>query len=254
MLPVHDPGTSWIWLLMAGFGAGLLGSVAGLASLLSYPALLAVGLAPVAANVTNTVSLVFGAAGSTWGFRPELNRERRRLYGLAPFALAGGLSGALLLLALPAGYFVKAVPLLIGVASLAVLAPRPAHHVGRGQRRSYHPAVVVSVYLIALYGGYFGAGAGVALLAVLLAATSLPVTSSVAVRNLLMGLANVVAAVSFAAFGPVHWLAVLPLATGFLAGGRLGPHVVRRAPAGALRVAVAAGGVALAVHLGTNAY
>lgn len=250
---LYDPSTSWIWLLLAGFGAGLAGSVAGLASLVSYPALLGVGLAPVAANVTNTVSLVFSAAGSVWGFLPELSGQRGAVRRLAPFALAGGLSGALLLLLTPPGYFTLAVPVLLAGASLAVLAPRPALPAGPASRRRRR-FLAGAVYLVALYGGYFGAGAGVVLLAVLLASTASPLARCAALRNLLLGLANAVAAVSFGLFGPVHWLAALPLACGFLAGGRLGPAVVRRAPQRALRALVALGGLGVAVRLAVAAY
>ena len=91
----------WLWLILAGFGGGLVGSVAGLASLVSYPALLAVGLPPVTANVSNTVALVFSSVGSVWGSRPELRGQRARVRHLGYVAIAGGTTGAVLLLATP---------------------------------------------------------------------------------------------------------------------------------------------------------
>jgi uncharacterized protein len=241
-----------LWLLLAGFGAGIAGSVAGLASLVSYPTLLAVGVAPVAANVTNTISLVFSAVGSLWGMRPELAEQSQMARRLGPLALAGGISGSVLLLVTPAGDFTKIVPVLIGAGSFAVLVPR--RPVAAGELRRARPFFSAGVYLVTLYCGYFGAGSGVVLLALLMAGTGLSLVKCVALRNLLVGLANAVAAVSFAVFGPVHWLAVLPLAAGFLVGGRLGPLVVRRAPVWPMRVLIACAGIGLAVHLGLGAY
>ena len=111
-----------------------------------------------------------------------------------------------------------------------------------------------AVLAVTIYGGYFGAAAGVALLVILLFTTAETLARANAMKNVLVGLTNAVAAIGFAAFGPVHWLAVLPLGAGSLIGGRLGPNVVRRAPTGLLRILIACGGLALAVHLGLNAF
>jgi uncharacterized membrane protein YfcA len=244
-----------VWLGLAGVGGGLCGSVAGLASLVSYPALLAIGLPPVTANVSNTVALVFGTAGSTWGSRPELAGQRARARQLGVLALAGGITGAILLLATPSSTFELVVPWLIGMASIAILIPRPRHHaVGVRLPPPHARVLALGVFLIAVYGGYFGAGSGVLLLALLLFASAEPLPRSNALKNLLLGVANAVAAVAFVAFGPVHWGAVVPLAIGFLVGGRLGPIVVRRVPSGPLRVLIACAGLGLAVHLGLDAY
>ena len=117
-------GLDPLWLVLAGFGAGLSGSVAGLASLVSYPALLAIGLPPVSANVSNTVALVFSSVGSVWGSRPELTGQRARARRLGPIAVTGGLSGGLLLLETPSSAFALVVPWLIGLASLTIVIPR----------------------------------------------------------------------------------------------------------------------------------
>ncbi len=247
-------GLDPLWLVLAGLGGGLSGSVAGLASLVSYPALLAVGLPPVAANVSNTVALVFSSTGSVWGSRPELTGQRARARRLAASAVGGGIVGAVLLLATPSSSFALVVPWLIGLASLGVLIRRnPA----RPTHTSTHPpgwALTAGVFLIAVYGGYFGAAAGVLMLTVLLLSTGETLARSNAMKNLLLGGANAVAALAFVVFGPVRWSVVLPLAVGFLVGGRLGPAVVRRAPSGPLRVLIACGGLGLAVHLGLDAY
>jgi uncharacterized protein len=247
-------GLDPLWLSLAGVGAGLTGSMAGLASLISYPALLAVGLSPVGANVSNTVALVFSSVGSVWGSRPELIDQRDRARRLGAIGVVGGLAGALLLLGTPAGAFAIVVPWLIGIASVAILikpnrgpwAPTGAH------QPSWR--LDVGVFLIGVYGGYFGAAAGVLLLALLLVVTTESLARSNAMKNVVLGVANGAAAVLFVVFGPVRWTAVVPLALGCLVGGRVGPVIVRRVPAAPLRAVIACAGLGLAIHLGLDAY
>lgn len=253
--PLPSLRVTALLLVLAGVGAGLTGSIAGLASLVSYPALLAAGLGPVAANVTNTVALVGNSTGSVLGSRPELGGQRAHLRVLVPAGALGGVSGGLLLLVTPATAFERLVPWLIGAGSLAVLVRRrperrPAPP--RGERPG--PAVVVAVFAIGVYGGYFGAAAGVLLLALLLLATTQDLLRANATKNVTLGLANALAAVCFALAGPVHWADAAWLGLGGFAGGRAGPVLVRRVPAGPLRVAIALAGLGLAVHLGLDAY
>ena len=241
-------------LVVAGVGAGLSGSIAGLASLVSYPALLTVGLAPVTANVTNTVALVFSSVGSVAGSRPELRGQRVRIRELGVVAVVGGVAGGVLLLLTPAGSFERVVPWLIGLGSLTILVPRrPTHHLDDAQLPASR-LLVVGIFLIGVYGGYFGAAAGVLMVALLLIATPETLARCNALKNVLLGLANVVAAIIFAVFGPVHWVAVIPLAAGLLVGSRVGPIVVRHSPARALRLLIALAGIGLAIHLGLDAY
>ncbi len=247
-------GLDPLWLVLAGFGAGLMGSIAGLASLISYPALLAVGLPPLSANVSNTVALVFSSVGSIWGSRPELVGQRRRARFLAPIALTGGLSGGILLLATPSGTFALVVPWLIALASCTILIPRKPSREAPAESSRPTWKLAAGVFLVAVYGGYFGAAAGVLLLALLLVFIGEPLARSNAMKNLLVGLANAVAAVCFAAFGPVRLWSVIPLAAGCLLGGRLGPIIVRRVPATPLRALIGCAGLGLAVHLGLDAY
>jgi uncharacterized protein len=243
-------------LVLAGLGGGLAGSIAGLASLVSYPALLAVGLGPVTANVTNTVALVFSSVGSTLGSQPELEGQAPRVRALAIAALLGGATGAGLLLLTPSDTFERIAPWLIGTASLTILLRQRIRPVDdhEEERPVAGPALIGGVFLIGIYGGYFGAAAGVMLLALMLAATGDTLARSNALKNVLLGIANAAAAVGFAVLGPVHWDAVAPLALGLLAGGRLGPIVVRHANAGLLRALIGLAGVALAVKLGVDAY
>jgi uncharacterized membrane protein YfcA len=243
------------FLLVAGVIGGLTGSIAGLASLATYPALLAVGLPPVTANVTNTVALVFTGIGSVLGSRPELKGQGPRLLALAPVAAAGGIVGAVLLLSTPAEGFARIVPWLIGFASLTILIPRrpPAAVDGRPPGRGPRLAEGGAIGLIAVYGGYFGAAAGVLLLALLLRTTRSTLAGANATKNVLLGVANSVAAAIFIFLAPVDWAAVVPLGIGCLIGSRLGPIVVRRTPVTLLRWVIGVAGLALAIRLGLDA-
>jgi uncharacterized protein len=240
-------------LVLAGLTAGLVGSVAGLASMVSYPALLATGLSPVAANVTNTVGITFAGAGSTLGSRLELADQGRSVRLLGVTALVGGLAGATLLLVTPADAFERLVPLLIAGAALAVLA-RPRAHLDVVAGRRDQVLQVVGILLASVYGGYFGAAAGVLMLAVLTLTAAAPLPSSIALKNLLLFAANAVAALWFVVAGPVEWAAAVPIGAGFFVGGRLGPPVVRRAPARPLRLFIAASGLVVAAVLARDAW
>ena len=242
-------GPELLLLLVAGLVGGLTGSIAGLASLVTYPSLLAVGLGPITANVTNTVALVFSSVGSVSGSRPELQGQAGRVRPLALAAVAGGAVGATLLLLTPSDTFEKLAPWLIGVASLAILV-RPRLH----RASAPHRGLLAGVFLVAIYGGYFGAAAGVMLLALMLVLTGETLARANAFKNVVLGIANAVAAVAFAVFGDPEWVAVLPLAAGLLVGGRLGPVAVRHSNAAILRGIIAAAGFALAVKLGIDAY
>jgi uncharacterized protein len=246
-------------LVLAGVGGGLTGSIAGLASLVSYPALLAAGLPPVAANVTNTVALVLNGVGSVSASGPELRGQGRRLMRLAGGAVIGGAAGAALLLLTPSDAFERIVPWLIGGAAVALLVQRsPRELAARGV--AAHPThrdpwwLPLAVAAIAVYGGYFGAAAGVLMLAMFLLVTGEGVPRGNALKNVVLGLANAVAAIAYAFLADVAWLAVLPLAIGFFLGGRLGPRVVRRVPQTLLRRAIAVAGLGLALHLGIDAF
>jgi uncharacterized membrane protein YfcA len=250
----------WCLLVVAGVGAGLTGSIAGLASLVSYPALLATGLPPVTANVTNTVALVLNSVGSVSASGPELRGQGRRLLPLIATAVLGGAAGAALLLSTPSGAFERIVPFLIAAASAAILVQPPprelaaegaAAHAGSSGDPRWLPAVVFG---IGVYGGYFGAAAGVLLLATLLLATGEGVPRSNAMKNAVLGAANGMAAIGFVVLADVAWSAALPLAIGLFIGGRIGPRVVRRSPPVLLRRVIALAGLGLALHLGIQSF
>ena len=243
-------------LLLFGTGvvAGVVSVVVSLASVISYPALLALGVPPVAANVTNTVSLVFTGMGSTLGSRRELGGLGRTVLRLAAVTALGGATGAALLLLLPGRAFELVAPVLVAGASVLLwLQPRlrerlPLHP------RGMTPPTVLALYAAAIYTGYFGAAGGILTLVVLGSILEVPLVRLNAVKNAIAGFANGVAALGFVVFGPVDWSAVVPLAAGFLLGGWLGPSVARRLPEDVLRALVAGCGVTVALVLAWRTY
>jgi uncharacterized membrane protein YfcA len=248
----------WAFLVAAGMLGGLTGSIAGLASVATYPALLVVGLPPVTANVTNTVALVFNGIGSIAGSRPELAGQRTWIKRILPAAAIGGVIGATLLLTTPTEGFERIVPILLGLASVAILLPRSAREEARVAHHQRHTVRVLlesaAIFVICIYGGYFGAAAGVLLLAMLLRAGGATLAHANAGKNVILAVANGVAALIFTVSAPVHWPAVAAVGVGCLIGSRLGPVVVRRAPTRPLRMVIGAAGLALAVKLGIDAY
>ncbi len=246
-------------LVLAGVGAGLTGSIAGLASLVSYPALLATGLPPVTANITNTVALVLNSVGSVSASRPELRGQGRRLLPLALAAVLGGVVGAVLLLLTPSEAFERLVPWLIGGAAVAILLQRPPAELA-AEGAAHHPEhrdprwLPLGTFAIAIYGGYFGAAAGVLMLAMFLLSTGEGLPRGNAMKNVILGVANSVAALGYILFASVAWSAALPLAIGCLMGGAAGPWVVRRAPQTGLRRVIALAGLGLAIYLAIQAY
>ncbi|WIM98520.1 sulfite exporter TauE/SafE family protein [Actinoplanes oblitus] len=245
-----DLGTAGL-LVAGGVGAGLTGSMAGLASLVSYPVLLAAGLPPVAANMTNTVALMASTVGSGVGARRELHGQGRRIAGLSGIAVGGGVAGALLLLWTPSEAFERIVPGLIVLGALVLLFRTSVRdwYLRPGRR----PPLGLAVFLISVYGGYFGAAAGVLLLAVLAVAVTEPFPVTNAVKSMVLGVANLVAAILYALTGPVHWAAAALLAAGCLIGSWTGPALVRRTPERPLRVAIALAALGLAAYLWSTA-
>ena len=241
-------------LLGAGTLAGVASTVASLASVVSYPVLLALGLPPVSANVTNTVALVFTGVGAAAGSRRELAGQGRLVCRLGALTAAGGAAGAALLLLTPASAFEAVAPLLIGAASLLLIVQPMISGLTARPGGEHSWRLQAALAAVAVYVGYFGAAAGILLLVILTAMLDQSLPRVNAVKNVVSGMANAAAAVGFALFGPVRWDAVVPLAAGFLLGGWIGPALVRRLPARALRVGIGIGGLILAVRLGLSAY
>lgn len=246
------PGTAAL-LAVAGLAAGAVNAVAGGGSLISFPALLAAGYPSVTANVTNTVALFPGYAGSVAGGRTELEGQGGRIRSVAVTSVVGACLGALLLLTTSGDVFRQVVPFLILLACLLlVLQPRLARAVRTRQEsrpRGVGVPLQVGVLLAAVYGAYFGAGLGVMLLGILGVLLHDRLQRVNALKNVLSLVINAVALVAFGLFGPVAWDAVLVIALASLLGGYGGARVARRIPATVLRAAVITYGVVVAVVL-----
>ncbi len=246
------PGTVAL-LAVAGLAAGAVNAVAGGGSLISFPALLAAGYPSVTANVTNTVALFPGYAGSVVGGRSELEGQGGRIRSVVGTGVVGGVLGAVLLLTTSGDVFRRVVPFLILLACLLlVLQPRLAKAVQARQEpgsRGGGIPLQVGVLLAAVYGAYFGAGLGVMLLGILGVLLHDRLQRVNALKNVLSLVINTVALVAFGIFGPVAWDAVLVIALASLLGGYGGARVARRIPVTALRVGVVLYGVTVAVVL-----
>jgi hypothetical protein len=249
-----DTGTI-VLLAGAGFVAGAVNAVAGGGSLVSFPALLAAGYPSVTANVTNAVAVLPGYVGGSLAYRSELAGQAGRVRALAATSALGAAAGAALLLSSPASLFEAIVPWLIlaacGLLALqpraAIVAERHRHRHRRGSRVVLHTAL----FLAAVYGGYFGAGLGIVLLAVLGVLMPDDLHRLNALKGVLSLIVAIVAAVGFAVFGPIAWDAALIVGAASLVGGAAGVRVARRLPAPLLRGLVIVLGVAVAIGRST---
>jgi uncharacterized protein len=243
-------GSDVLLLGVAGFVAGVVGSAGGTASLVSYPALLAVGLAPVQANVTNSIAFVANWPGSYLGSRPELRGQGTWLRRWGVVAALGGLAGAVVLLATPHAVFDQVVPYLIAAAALALLLQPRISALAKRHGLTHSPLVLpCGLLAVAFYNGYWGAGSGVMTLAVLLLTVDENFARANALKNMLLGVGDITVAVVFVIFGPVDWTAALPMAAGWAVGSRVGPSITRRVPGDWLRIVVGLAGLGLAVKL-----
>jgi uncharacterized membrane protein YfcA len=239
----------------AGIGAGAINTLVGSGSLITFPVLLAVGFPPLTANVSNNLGLVPGAVSGAYGFRRELRGQRARILRFAPASVLGGLTGAVLLLALPASAFDAIVPVFVAIGIvLVIVQPRvnrwlarrrqPGAEVGHGGV----PALLAT-YGTGVYGGYFGAAQGILLLAILGIAIDDELTRVNALKVVLAGTVNAVAAVVFVIAAHLAWDAVALIAVGSTIGGQLGARVGRRLPPDALRAVIVVVGLAAIAKL-----
>ena len=237
-------------VLTAGFAAGGVNAIVGSGSLITFPALLAVGYSAVTANVSNSVGLVFGNISAAYGYRRELKGQRRRCLTMAAGTALGAITGATLLLALPSSVFDAVVPVLILLAcALMVLRPKPKPVHGGGLSRHRIAALIGLAYLVAIYGAYFGAAQGVILLAGLRLLIPEDLQRLNGLKNVLVGVANGVAALQFVIFADVAWGAAALVAVGSIAGAQVGAKYGRRIPDERLRWTVVTVGTVVAVIL-----
>lgn len=239
----------YLLVTLAAMAAGAINALAGGGTLVTFPMLIAVGLPPVSANVTNTVALLPGYFGGALAQKADLQGQRRRLYLLLPAALLGGLVGGILLLQTGEELFDQLVPFLILGASLllAVQDPVRAWLLKRSAGQTTHHTdplwIVLPVGLAAVYGGYFGAGLSVIVLAVLGLVIDDTLTRLNAAKQVVGLVTNVAAAVFFMFSGPVNWPVALVMMVGALAGGVLGGKLAGRVKPATLRFMVVTIGI-----------
>jgi uncharacterized membrane protein YfcA len=241
-------------VLLAGVAAGTINTVVGSGTLITFPMLLAVGLNPVTANVSNTIGLAPGSASGAWGYRAELVGQRARLLRLASASLLGGVAGAVLLLVLPSSAFDAIVPVLIALGViLVILGPRISARVAaRADARGGLPDhgagwVWPAVGAAGVYGGYFGAAQGVLLMAILGIGVDDTMQRHNATKNVLACIVNGIAAVLFIVVADVDWWAAALVAVGSVIGGQVGATVGRRLSPAFLRALIVVVGIAALV-------
>jgi uncharacterized membrane protein YfcA len=245
-------GLEALGIFLAGIGAGTINTVVGSGTLITFPVLLAIGLPPVTANVSNTVGLVPASVSGAIGYRRELRGQRGRLLRLGTCSLVGGIAGAVLLLTLPPGAFKAIVPVLIGLALvLVVVQPWLSRRLAVARPHAVTDRVTVplgiGVLIAGIYGGYFGAAQGVLLIGLMGLLLHDDLQRINATKNVLALIVNGVAAVVFIAVAHVDWAAAGLIAAGGIIGGQLGALVGRRLPPLLFRaVIVVIGAIAIA--------
>jgi uncharacterized membrane protein YfcA len=244
-------------ILVAGTAAGMINAAVGSGSLITFPTLLALGIPPVTANVSNNIGLVPGGLASVWGYRRELAGQRRRLLVLGSMSVLGGGVGAVLLLVLPESAFRSVVPVLIGVAiALVALQTRlqralARRRAGREARTDIGPGAMAATALIGVYGGYFGGAQGILLVGALGTLMTESLQRLNALKNGLATTVNTVAAGTFLVVAPsqVDWRIVGLIAVGSTAGGLLGSRIGRKLAQPVLRAVIVVVGVIAIVNL-----
>lgn len=236
----------------AGLAAGTTNALVGSGTLITFPALLSLGVPPVTANVTNTIGLVPGSFSGALGYRHKLSGQRPRLFRLGGASLTGGIAGALLLLVLPAEVFKAAVPVLIALALALVVAQPWLSRRFAGRERhgpvAAHPVLLWSVVLATgVYGGYFGAAQGVLLIAALGTLLDTDLQRVNGIKNVLAGLVNAVAGVIFIVLAHPNWTYVAIIAVSSAVGGQIGGQIGRRLSPVLLRGVIVVVGVAALV-------
>jgi uncharacterized membrane protein YfcA len=231
----------------AGLAAGAINAVVGSGSLITFPTLVAVGIDPVVANVSNNIGLVPGSVTGAYGYRAELRGQRDRLVRLGMGSALGALIGGILLLYLDPDVFQVVVPVLIGLACVLVLIQPRLNAWLAARREQPHPhggaALWLGVFGAGIYGGYFGAAQGVLVVGLLGAFLDEGLQRMNAAKNVLALLVNATAAVLFLLIAEVDWWAVLAVAVGAMLGGFLGAKVGRRIPAPVLRGVIVCVGI-----------
>jgi uncharacterized protein len=250
-------GLEELVIVLTGLGAGIMTSTVGVSSLLSFPVLIALGLPPVVANASNAVGLTPGAVTGSFGYRSELREHPVVATTVIGTGAVGAAGGAVLLLALPPGVFEAVVPwLILGTCLLVGAQPRISRWLTRtadavppDAHTRLSPATTFFSTLVGVYGGYFGAGSGVMMMAVLGLGSNLEFRILNALKTLAVLACNLVASVVFVLVAELDWTAVALLAAGSVVGGYVGARVGRRLNPTVLRSLIVVVGVGAAIRM-----
>lgn len=246
-----------IYLILAGITAGFLSAVAGLASLVSYPVLLSVGIPPVSADVTNTAALIFTGIGSTMSSVKELKHNPKTTWRVALLTAVGGIFGCLILAFAPSSSFEHVVPFLILMAAIMMIMSG-RHEVPKDTAVTTTPLKRLlknmAIFAVGIYIGYFGAAAGIFMLAILTVTLAEPFIVSNAIKNFAALLTNAISLIIYTFTIKVYWLMAIPLAVGMFVGGYIGPIVVRHVPVKLMRILISIAAILLAVYLFWKTY
>ena len=241
--------------LAAGIAAGIANGIAGGGTFITFPTLIATGISALQANVSTTVGVVPSYLGGIVEFRTHIRRHQKLITSLLPSCILGAAFGCALLLQGSPSTFRHVVPWLIGAGTVlfavSPLVTKRLEHLEH-DHSSRRWALFVGVFLVSIYGGYFGAGLGILLLAVMAVSLHFEIKELQGLRNLLSLIINLCAALIFVAHGHLAWDAVSMLLIGTLIGGWLGAILVRHLTPGVVRVLVIATGIATTYHLATT--
>lgn len=247
------PITDFLFAFLAAIAAGIINAIAGGGTLVTFPVLTAIGIAPVVANVTNTVALCTGLLSGTYAQRKDFKAQKKRLWKILPMGVAGGIAGGLILLNTKESSFNALIPYLILLATILLALQVPvknwiAARLARHENKKHNPVTLyILIFLAAIYGGYFGAGLGIILMAVLGLVIDDSLTSLNVLKQAISFCINLAAAIYFAFSGQVIWTVALVMAAGAITGGLIGGRLAGKLKPEILRWTVVSIGLLVAV-------
>ncbi len=244
------PFSHYLLIALAGTGAGFVNTVVGSGTLITFPTLLSLGYSPLVANVSNTLGLVPGSASGAYGYRKELQGQKGRAIRLSLVAIVGGSVGAVLLVLFP-GAFQQIIPyLVLAAVCLMVVQPKVSAYVTNRKNGKLGTGILYSgVFLTAIYGGYFGAAQGVVLIALLAIGIEESLQRLNALKNVLAGVVNGIAALLFIFITHIAYGPVFTIAISSIVGAQIGARLGRKIPSQVLRGVIVIVGIAVALKL-----
>ncbi|GLB47533.1 UPF0721 transmembrane protein [Philodulcilactobacillus myokoensis] len=243
--------TTILILIIGGLFAGILNGIVGMAVLTIYPILLAIGVPPIMANITATISVIFSGFTSVASSVSEIKSYKKQTFIITILSVIGCLIGTILLIKSNNGQFKKVVPFIILFAGIMILLPKSKGKHGNEFVTSFQYSLLP---LVGIYSGYFGAGAGILIVSILSRIVHKPYPVYNAMRNVSSLVCNIVSSIIFIIFMPVDWHVIIPLAIGLVVGGYLGPIIVRYIPTKIMEIAVGIFAILLAGYLFITTY